>query len=222
MKGWVYIISNRSMPGLIKVGCTGQDPELRAEGLGGTHSPHPYKVEYEILIEQPEKIEGLAHRALSEYREGKEWFRCTVEKGIAAVKQVAGDLIINETFKHADRKKSEELQTQEDENRKRERILRQKEKEINDKYEKSMELKFPKRAFDWFWWFCISTILMFCSLPFMPVGWNILKQMFICSIGGALFAYFLKTYLEHRDKRSKEYNLLITARDEELKNVTID
>jgi hypothetical protein len=50
MKGWVYIITNKAMPDLIKVGFSSKDPELRAREFGGTHSPHPFIVEYEGLV----------------------------------------------------------------------------------------------------------------------------------------------------------------------------
>ncbi len=229
MKGWVYIISNKSMPGLIKVGYSGQDPELRAEGLGGTGSPHPYKVEYEILIEQPEKFEGLAHRALSQYHEGREWFRCTVEKGITAVKQVAGDQIINETFKHADRKKSDELQRQnaekarkEDENRKRDRILHQKEKEIKDKYEKLIESEFPEREPGGWWLLAIFPFIFLAGILSDIIPQNGDLQIIIpiiLMLVAVISPHFIIPYLNNRDKQSKKYNSLITARDEELETV---
>ena len=39
MRGWVYITSNKGQPGLIKVGYTDRDPEIRAGELGGTGVP---------------------------------------------------------------------------------------------------------------------------------------------------------------------------------------
>ena len=56
MKGWIYIISNKAMPGLIKVGYSLKDPIGRAAELG-TGSPYPYTVEYEALVDHPKKIE---------------------------------------------------------------------------------------------------------------------------------------------------------------------
>ena len=78
MRGWVYIISNKSMPGLVKVGYSMKDPEERAEELDHTGTPHPYVVEYDILIEgELYQVEQRIHHNLSCYLEGKEWFRCT-------------------------------------------------------------------------------------------------------------------------------------------------
>jgi len=49
MKGWVYIIANKAMPGLVKVGYSMKDPELRAAELNNTGSPHPYVLETEEI-----------------------------------------------------------------------------------------------------------------------------------------------------------------------------
>lgn len=57
MKGWVYVISNKSMPELVKVGYSTKDPDLRAMELNNTGAPHPYTVNYELLIENPREIE---------------------------------------------------------------------------------------------------------------------------------------------------------------------
>jgi hypothetical protein len=88
MKGWVYIISNQAMPGLVKVGHTLKDPELRAAELFHTGTPYSYVVEYEVLIEEPSKMERRAHQFLANKREGKEWFRCSAEEAVAASWQV--------------------------------------------------------------------------------------------------------------------------------------
>ncbi|MEK6725095.1 MAG: GIY-YIG nuclease family protein [Deltaproteobacteria bacterium] len=98
MKGWVYVISNKAMEGIIKVGHSTKDPELRAQELNHTGSPHPYTVEYEMLIEEPYRVEQAAHKVLSEFHEGKEWFRCTPEQAVSAIRQVAGNKQILENF----------------------------------------------------------------------------------------------------------------------------
>lgn len=98
-KGWVYIISNPAMPGILKIGFSLKDPELRAQELANTGIPHAYAVEYEILIENPREIEQLAHKRLHKKREGKEWFRCNLEEAIHAIRTVAKTKIILETKK---------------------------------------------------------------------------------------------------------------------------
>lgn len=99
MKGWVYIISNPAMPGLIKVGHSTKDPELRARELNGTGIPHSYVVEYEMLIEHPARVEQQVHKALLCIREGKEWFRCSREEAIAAIQRAAAGRAITESFR---------------------------------------------------------------------------------------------------------------------------
>jgi len=66
------------MPGLIKAGFTMKDPEIRAQELGGTGSPHPFIVEHAVMIDEPREIEKKLHFELHQYHESKEWFRCTV------------------------------------------------------------------------------------------------------------------------------------------------
>lgn len=89
MRGWVYVISNPAMPGLLKVGYSMKDPQLRALEFGGTGVPHSYHVEWDILLDNPRKIEQEAHSRLTGCREAKEWFRCSVVEAIQAIKKAA-------------------------------------------------------------------------------------------------------------------------------------
>lgn len=90
MKGWIYIISNKAMPGLIKVGYSLKDPIGRAAELG-TGSPYPYTVEYEALVDHPKKIEKNTHNLLAFVRAGKEWFECDTSTALKAIKTVCSD-----------------------------------------------------------------------------------------------------------------------------------
>lgn len=134
MKGWVYVITNRAMPGLVKVGYSSKDPELRAAELNHTGAPHPYRVEYEALVEEPFGIEQRTHSSLSHLHEGEryqkgvgvEWFKCSVEEAISAIKTNAGTALITDSYKGADRKKAEELHRQK-------KILEAAEKELAQK-----------------------------------------------------------------------------------------
>ena len=42
--GWVYILENPSIPGMVKVGRTTRSPELRAQELHDTSTPTPFRV----------------------------------------------------------------------------------------------------------------------------------------------------------------------------------
>jgi hypothetical protein len=72
MKGWVYVISNKGKPGLVKVGYSSKDPDARAGELDSTADPHPHLVDYEVLVVAPYRHEQQAHSRLSDKHEGKE------------------------------------------------------------------------------------------------------------------------------------------------------
>lgn len=103
IRGWVYVITNKAMPGLVKIGYSTKDPTLRAQELGHTGNPHPYVVEFDILVEKPRDIEQTIHSSMREQREGKEWFRCTVEEAIRVVNATAGaaTILLSDAARHA-------------------------------------------------------------------------------------------------------------------------
>jgi len=118
MKGWVYVISNRGKPGIVKVGYSSKDPELRARGLDSTADPYPHLVDYEALINDPKRLEQKTHAALKSKRisdegVGTEWFKASSEEAVAAIRQIAIDQIITEDFKRTKRDKIEALQNKE-------------------------------------------------------------------------------------------------------------
>lgn len=96
VKGWVYIITNRAMPGLVKVGYSMKDPALRAAELNHTGNPHPYDVQYECLVRNPRDVEQATHGRLASRREGKEWFRCDIPVAIQEIRYVAANSIFLE------------------------------------------------------------------------------------------------------------------------------
>ena len=98
VRGWVYIISNKAMTGLVKVGFSTKDPNLRALELNHTGAPHPYSVEYDLIVENPYQVEQLAHKLLSEVREGKEWFRCSVDEARSAIIKATGEKVFIENI----------------------------------------------------------------------------------------------------------------------------
>ncbi|MDP3007730.1 MAG: DUF1566 domain-containing protein [Methylococcales bacterium] len=96
MKGWVYIITNKAMPNLLKVGFSTKDPELRAQELHTTGVPHRFVVEYDVLVNEPTDIEQAAHNLLKNYHENKEWFNCSIETAVMAIRQSAANNILLE------------------------------------------------------------------------------------------------------------------------------
>jgi hypothetical protein len=103
MKGWVYILSNESLEGLVKIGFSTKDPEGRARELSSdTGVPTPFTVEYEMLVENPHKCEQRIHELLDHKRvnQKREFFKCSVEDSIKSAKQSAESGIIFEKFKN--------------------------------------------------------------------------------------------------------------------------
>jgi hypothetical protein len=87
IRGWVYIIVNKAIKDLIKIGYSSKDPYLRASDFAGTGVPHKYRVVYDALVDDPYKIEQLVHSDLKRFNEDKEWFNCSVQQGIASIRR---------------------------------------------------------------------------------------------------------------------------------------
>lgn len=99
IRGWVYIITNKAMPGLVKIGFSTKDLILRANELAHTGSPYPYIVEYDVLVAGPRDIERCVHSALSDRCEGKEWFRCETRDVIREIRKIVGPGVLLENVR---------------------------------------------------------------------------------------------------------------------------
>jgi hypothetical protein len=100
MKGWVYIITNKAMPNLLKVGFSTKDPELRAQELHTTGVPYRFVVEYDVLVNEPRDIEQAAHNLLKNYHANKEWFNCSIDIAIQAIRKAATGKNLLENRRH--------------------------------------------------------------------------------------------------------------------------
>jgi hypothetical protein len=98
IRGWVYVITNKSMPDLVKIGFSTKDPMLRADELGNTGSPANYCVVYDVLVEDPQKIEQCVHKILAHKNEGKEWFRCEISEAVNEIRTVIGERAFVEKY----------------------------------------------------------------------------------------------------------------------------
>jgi hypothetical protein len=83
-EGWIYCLSNPSMPGILKVGMTDKTPEERAKVLFTTGVPSPFKVEFAKKVAEPKVKEGILHKLLEKYVDKiyprREFFRVGVEE----------------------------------------------------------------------------------------------------------------------------------------------
>lgn len=94
--GFVYVLTNESMPGIVKVGLTTWLPEDRAHSLFTTGVPTPFVVAYRAVTSRPDAVEQRAHKLLGNQRvnQRREFFEVSVEQAIEAVRfasvEVAG------------------------------------------------------------------------------------------------------------------------------------
>jgi hypothetical protein len=85
--GWLYLLTNPAMPGLVKVGMTTRSPEERAHELASTGVPMAFDVEAAWPVDDVRSAEREAHAALSGHRVdgAREWFRLSVPQAIDAL-----------------------------------------------------------------------------------------------------------------------------------------
>ena len=90
--GWVYVLTNRAFPHLVKVGKTTTSPEQRAAELAATGVPDTFEVAFAALSPDVDRHEVEAHTQLSKhrYRGDREFFEIDVESAIATVRRVCG------------------------------------------------------------------------------------------------------------------------------------
>jgi hypothetical protein len=81
IEGFVYILSNPSMPGILKVGFTTGTVIKRAEELSRVTSiPKEFKVEWTLpVLGNPRMVEQTAHAHLAKYKHGKEFFEVSLD-----------------------------------------------------------------------------------------------------------------------------------------------
>ncbi|WP_310631557.1 GIY-YIG nuclease family protein [Paraburkholderia sp.] len=89
--GYVYILINSSMPGLIKIGRTFRDSRARARELQSTGVPTAFEVAYEVFSEDYEALEQNLHEYLSEFRVSgnREFFRYPIRMAIRCLQDLS-------------------------------------------------------------------------------------------------------------------------------------
>jgi len=86
-RGYIYVLSNPSMPGLLKVGRCIDGGRARAKQLYQTGVPTPFVVEFELLSDEPDAVEAEAHERLRDFRVngGREFFSTDIYEAKRAV-----------------------------------------------------------------------------------------------------------------------------------------
>jgi hypothetical protein len=90
--GFVYVLTNKAMPGLVKVGFSTRSPAERAAELSTTGVPFPFTVAFSAGVENPLEAEAAVHLALTRYRASadREFFRIPIEDAVTAVEEACG------------------------------------------------------------------------------------------------------------------------------------
>lgn len=219
MEGYVYVMSNKVMPGLVKVGFTTGTPEERAAQLNGTHSPHPVQVEYSTRVSDARAVEREAHLRLRQHREGKEWFRCSREVAIAAIKRAAGDVVRDE-FSRADREREQtavkERDRQQQETERQARVEDERRAWLKRAVEERYQSRIAAGQGSSFWkvygWSCVAAWLAIACFP----NATFMGGLFGGALLGFLVAFAVKGFLDDRAMRAPAYKTAVAERQREL------
>lgn len=92
-KGYIYILSNPAMPGLLKIGLTMRTvPDRVAELSAATGVPSAFTVEAYFESSDPPTHEKSVHRKLHKRRvAGKEFFRVRLDEAVECLRAVTGN-----------------------------------------------------------------------------------------------------------------------------------
>lgn len=132
-KGFVYIMSNPSMPGLIKVGMTRKVPSDRADDLISTAVPDSFEVQYYAFFDDRFSAEKAAHRKLKKYHYKKEFFKTDVATAIWAIEETGIPFKRLHSKYHDDIKVKEIAQQKsiEEEKKRREQAIKKRKRDID-------------------------------------------------------------------------------------------
>lgn len=85
--GFVYVMQNEAMPGLVKIGMTTRLAENRAQELFTTGMPKPFEVVFRALTSNPAALEEEVHKQLKDRRvkTNREFFSVSSEDAITAI-----------------------------------------------------------------------------------------------------------------------------------------
>ena len=85
--GYIYVLSNPSMKGILKIGFTLRDVHNRVHELNNTNLPTPFVIEKIYGTFNPQKIEKAIHELLLKYRvnNSREFFRIGLSEAIELI-----------------------------------------------------------------------------------------------------------------------------------------
>ena len=96
---WVYILSNPSIPGMVKIGYTNNEPDVRVKEINrATGIPTDFVVEFALPCVNGYEVEQLVHEELEDLRVSnrKEFFKVSVEDAVYLIQEIGEDYEIKE------------------------------------------------------------------------------------------------------------------------------
>lgn len=90
MKGYVYILKNEAMPGLLKIGRSKRSVEDRAKELYTSGVPHPFEVVHSVFSPDCEELEEMLHVHFigDRVRKDREFFRIQESQAKSAITEI--------------------------------------------------------------------------------------------------------------------------------------
>jgi len=94
--GFVYIMINPAMRGMVKIGLTKQTSKARAKGLRATGVPDDFIVVYDELVTDCELVERRVHERFVDYRyqPNREFFQIPVREAIRGLMEESTGFIV--------------------------------------------------------------------------------------------------------------------------------
>jgi T5orf172 domain len=92
--GYVYVLTNRAMPGVVKIGRTERDPADRARELRTTGVPSPFELVHSSLVDDCEGVERQIHLLLAKrgvrHLPDREFFEISSAEAIELIETLSG------------------------------------------------------------------------------------------------------------------------------------
>jgi hypothetical protein len=152
--GYVYVLSNPAMPGLLKIGYTDREVDERVEELNSTGVPVPFEVEVIFGSPNAYKDEQAIHAMLARHRlaNNREFFAVDIKEAVQCIIDNIGsdpiflktpDLLMTEAEKQAlsELKIIEEKQKRAEEQARREQEVKEREQRQIEARKREIENK---------------------------------------------------------------------------------
>ncbi len=135
VEGWVYVLTNEAMPGLVKVGQTYKTPEIRAQELSdATGVAAQYVVVYKAFVSNYEQVEKTVHDKLKSAGKhyNKEFFTCKPFEAIRYIRESA-TIRFEESKEDVERKIQHQKSLEAQQEVERQRIAKEQEHQENER-----------------------------------------------------------------------------------------